>query len=46
MCKRIDWFLYCFVEEDEFLSNPQKYINNAYDKSEKDAEGYNLTKQR
>ena len=35
-----------FVEEDEFLSNPQKYINNAYDKSEKDAEGYNLTKQR
>ena len=35
-----------FVEEDEFLSNPKKYIDNAYDKSEKDAEGYNLTKQR
>ena len=35
-----------FVEEDDFLSNPQKYINNAYDKSENDAEGYDLTKQR
>ena len=35
-----------FIEEDEFLSNPQKYIDNAYDKSENDADGYNLTKQR
>ena len=35
-----------FVEEDEFLSNPQKYIDNAYDKSENNAEGYTLTKQR
>ncbi len=35
-----------FVEEDEFLSNPQKYINNAYEKSENDANGYDLTKQR
>ena len=35
-----------FVEEDEFLSNPQKYINNAYDKSENDASGYKLAKQR
>lgn len=31
-----------FVEEDEFLNNPQKYINNAYDKSENDADGYDL----
>jgi hypothetical protein len=35
-----------FVEEDEFLSNPKKYIDNAYDKSENDADGYDLTKQR
>lgn len=35
-----------FVEEDEFLSNPQKYIDNAYSKSENDANGYILTKQR
>lgn len=46
MCKRIDRFLYCFCGEDEFLSNPQKYINNAYEKSENDAEGYDLTKQQ
>lgn len=46
MCKCIDRILYCFIEEDEFLSNPQKYIDNAYDKSENDADGYNLTKQR
>ncbi len=35
-----------FVEEEEFLKNPHFYINNAYDKSENDAEGYKLTKQR
>lgn len=35
-----------FVEEEDFLNNPQQYINNAYDKSENDAEGYKLTKQR
>lgn len=29
-----------FVEEDEFLENPQIYIDNAYDKSENDASGY------
>lgn len=32
-----------FVEEEEFLNNPQKYIDNAYDKSENDADGYDLT---
>lgn len=35
-----------FVEEEDFLNNPQLYINNAYDKSENDADGYELTKQR
>ena len=35
-----------YVEEDDFLANPQKYINNAYDKSENDASGYDLTKSR
>ena len=35
-----------FVTEEEFLANPQKYINNAYDKSENDAKGYLLTKHR
>jgi len=35
-----------FIEEDEFIKNPRKYINNAYDKSENDAKGYKLKKQR
>ena len=34
------------VTEDEFLANPQKYIDNAYDKSENDASGYDLVKSR
>ena len=35
-----------FVEEDDFINNPQYYIDNAYDKSENDAKGYDLVKQR
>lgn len=35
-----------YVTEEEFLDNPEKYINNAYDKSENDALGYDLTKTR
>ena len=35
-----------FVEEEDFLENPEKYINNAYDKSENDARGYDIVKQR
>ena len=35
-----------FVEEDDFINNPPYYINNAYDKSENDADGYDLVKQR
>ena len=31
-----------FVEEDDFLGNPIKYINNAYDKSENDSSGYKI----
>ena len=32
-----------FIEEDEFLSNPKRYIDNAYKKSENDGKGYELT---
>ena len=35
-----------FVEEETFLANPGKYIDNAYDKSENDAAGYVLSKTR
>jgi hypothetical protein len=35
-----------YVEEETFLSNPQKYIDNAYDKSEDSASGYDLVKTR
>ena len=34
-----------FVEEETFLKNPQKYIDNAFDKSE-EIDGYELTKKR
>ena len=33
-----------YVEEETFLGDPQKYIENAYDKSE-NVNGYELTKQ-
>lgn len=42
-CKCVDWLngsYIAFVEEDDFLANPQKYIDNAYDKSENDASEY------
>ena len=32
------------VTEDDFLSNPSKYIENAYEKSENDALGYDMTR--
>jgi hypothetical protein len=35
-----------FIEEDDFLNAPQKYIDNAYNKSENNASGYVLKKQR
>lgn len=31
-----------YVEEEVFLSDPQKYIDNAYSKSENDAFGYDI----
>lgn len=47
VCKTVDALsgsYIALVEEEDFLSNPTKYINNAYDKSENDANGYDLTK--
>lgn len=41
----LDGSYIAFVEEDEFISNPRRYIDNAYDKSENDAEGYDIVKQ-
>lgn len=35
-----------FVEEDEFLANIDKYIDNAFDKSENDASGYQINPTR
>lgn len=35
-----------YVDEETFLLNPQKYIDNAYDKSEDDAAGYDIIKTR
>ena len=35
-----------FVEEEDFLADPNKYINNAYDKSEYDGYGYELVRSR
>ena len=35
-----------YVTEDDFLADPDKYIENAYEKSENDASGYKLTKTR
>lgn len=48
-CKTVDSLTgsyIAYVEEETFLSNPNKYINNAYDKSEDNAAGYNITKTR
>jgi len=49
VCKTVDALngsYIAFVEEEDFLKNPQKYIDNAYDKSENDANGYDITKTR
>lgn len=35
-----------YVTEEDFLSDPNTYIDNAYEKSENDAEGYTLVKKR
>lgn len=49
VCKTVDALTgsyIAYVEEETFLSNPQKYIDNAYDKSENDADGYDIVKTR
>ena len=35
-----------YIEEELFLKNPRKYIDNAYNKSENDAAGYDIVKKR
>ena len=35
-----------YVTEEDFLTDPTTYIDNAYEKSENDASGYNLVKSR
>lgn len=49
VCKSIDSLsgsYIAYVEEDEFLNDPAKYIDNAYEKSENDGSGYDLYRQR
>lgn len=49
MCKTVNSLTgsyIAYVEEETFLNNPNKYIDNAYDKSENDAKGYILCKKR
>lgn len=45
ICKSVDKLTGSYIsliEEDDFFYDPEKYINNAYDKSENDALGYNI----
>lgn len=48
-CETYDWLNGSYIEyikEETFLSNPQKYIDNAFEKSENDASGYTIYKTR
>lgn len=48
VCKTVDALTGCYIsliDEEDFLNDPNKYINNAYDKSE-NTNNYKLTKQR
>ena len=48
-CKTYDYFdgsYIAFVEEEYFLENPNKYIENAYKKSQNDGKGYNLLRKK
>ena len=48
-CKTYDYLNGSYIEyvkEEDFLNNPQMYIENAYNKSENDASGYELKKTR
>jgi len=42
---QMDGSYFSLIDENEFLSDPNKYIENAYEKSEK-ASDFNLSKQR
>jgi hypothetical protein len=45
-CRSYDWLngsYIEYVEEETFLKDPKLYIDNAYEKSENDARGYNIT---
>lgn len=48
-CKCVDVLTGSYIaliEEDDFLSNIDKYIDNAFDKSENDASGYDINSTR
>lgn len=48
-CKTYDCFndsYIAFVEEEYFLENPNKYIENAYKKSQNDGKEYNLLRKK
>lgn len=48
-CKTFDWLNGSYIEyvkEDDFLMNPSKYIDNAYEKSKNDGAGYRLQRTR
>ena len=49
VCKTVDALqgsYISYVEEDTFLNNPEKYIENAYEKSAENGKGYILVKER
>lgn len=48
ICKTVNYLTGSYIAyvEEEFLNNIDKYINNAYQKSENDAKGYDITKTR
>ena len=49
ICKTVNALMgsyIAYVTEEDFLSNPSLYIDNAYEKSENDASGYKLVKSR
>lgn len=49
VCETVDALTgsyFSFVDEDSFIDDPQKYIDNAYEKSENDASGYDIVKTR
>lgn len=45
-CKTYNWLNGSYIEyvkEEDFLENPQEYINNAFNKSQNGAAGYEIT---